>query len=501
MAYAEPAGVPRRAFSIALVAGGLAFFVALLPLGEKATLAGGVVFLLAAVAALANTHAAVFTWTNAIAALVLVLWFVPIKLYTLPVELPFNLEPYRLLLLVLLAAWAVQIAFLHRGRIEAAGRAGPVVLLMVVAIVSTIVNFDDLRRTADESPVNPVLYFLSFLLLWVLLASTVDRLSTVDVILKTLVAGAAIVALLAIYEARTRYNVFDHLAQYVPILDKQEREILELRGGQLRVRASAQHPIAFGVALIMIIPVAIYLAKQAASTAAKRLWAGAAIVCGIAAVTTVSRTTVVMLLAMLGVALWLRGAAVVRYWPVLLILPVAIHFVAPGALGGLYKAFFPREGLIGDVQGRAGEAGSGRFSDVRPGVELWTQRPIVGHGPGSEIVFEAKEIHLGPAPLATVIFDNQYLSTLVQLGLLGLLGVVWLVWGTVVRLIRAANRSTGPPSDLVTACAISCTGFGVAMFFFDAFAFVQCTLVFVFLAALGLRVSRLHALDSRTATN
>ena len=61
-------------------------------------------------------------------------------------------------------------------------------------------------------------------------------------------------------------------------------------------------------------------------------------------------------------------------------------------------------------------------------------------------------------------------------------------------LFRAARRATGPPGDMLVACAVSCAGFGVAMFFFDAFAFVQSTLVFVFLAALGLRVARMRRL-------
>jgi O-antigen ligase/polysaccharide polymerase Wzy-like membrane protein len=496
VAYAEPAGAPRRALPIALVSGGAAVLVALLPLGQKATLAGGVAFLLATVLALADSYRPVFTWPNAIAALVLVLWFVPIKLYALPVSLPFNLEPYRLLLLVLVFAWIVQI-ILKRGRVEAAGRGDPILLLIAVAIVSTIVNFDTLSAVADESPINPVLYFISFLLLFVLLASTVDSLQTVDWILKTLVAGAAVVALCAIYEARTRYNVFDHLSDFVPVLDKQFREIGVTstgRAGQLRVHASAQHPIAFGVALIMMLPVAVYLAKHAATQARARVWVLCGLVCSVAAVTTVSRTTVVMLVAMFAVAIALRGAAIVRYWPVLLVLPIAVHFVAPGALGGLYKAFFPKEGLIGDVQGRAGESGSGRFADIRPGLTLFAQEPVVGHGPGAEIIAEPKETHLGTAPRAVIIFDNEYMRTLVQLGLLGLLGVIALVWGSVVRLFRAARRSTGPPADLLVACTVSCAGFGVAMFFFDAFAFVQCTLVFVFLAALGLRVARMRRL-------
>lgn len=502
MAYAEPAA-PRRVLPIALVSGGAAFLIVMLPLGSKATLAGGVAFLIAVLLAVADSARPVFTWPNMIGTLVLVIWLVPIKLYALPIELPFNLEPYRLFLFALLVAWAIQIG-LRRGRLEAAGRGDPILLLIGVAVVSTILNFESLRATADESPVNPVLYFISFLLLFALVASTIERLPHVDQVLRMLVVGGTIVALFAIYEARTRYNFFNYLDQFVPILDKQEREVVELRGGQLRVYASAQHPIAMGVAVMMILPVAVYLAKRASTVARARLWVCAALVCAMAVVTTVSRTTVLMALAMGLVALRLRGAAIVRYWPTLLILPVAIHFVAPGALGGLYKSFFPKEGLIGDVQGRAGESGSGRFADVVPGLRLWTEEPVVGHGPGSTIMFQPEETHLGPAPIAPVIFDNQYMSTLVQLGLLGLLGTFMLIWGSTLRLIRAARRSTGPPSDLLTACAVACAGFGVAMFFFDAFAFAQATIVFVFIAALGLRTARLQRrrpilVESRTA--
>ena len=84
MSYVEPAA-PRRALPIALVAGGAAFLVAMIPLGEKATLAGGVVFLFAVALALADSAKPVFTWPNVIAALVLLIWFVPIKLYALPI--------------------------------------------------------------------------------------------------------------------------------------------------------------------------------------------------------------------------------------------------------------------------------------------------------------------------------------------------------------------------------------------------------------------------------
>ena len=489
MAYAEPRG-RGVTLPVVLAGGGAAVLLATIAAGGKAPLAGGAVFLVAVALALADSAKPVFTWPNAISALALLIWFVPIKLYTLPVQLPFNLEPYRLFLLALVFAWIGQ-GLTQGARIDAGGRGKAVVLMGGVAIVSTIVNFGTLR-TGSDSVINPLFYFLTFLLLFVFLVSTLERRSDVDKVLRVLVAGAAVVALFAIYEARTRYNIFNNLSEFVPILEKQQREVLELRGGRLRVQASSQHPIALGVALIAVIPVAIYVARIAATAARRRLWGAAAVVCATAAVTTVSRTTVLMVVAMGIAALLLRGGSIVRYWPVLLVLPVAVHFVAPGALGGLYKSFFPKEGLLSDVNSRAGESGSGRFADIGPGVGLWKESPVVGHGPGGTVAFERKETHLGPAPIPTVIFDNQYMSTLVYHGLLGLIGLIMLTWGSAIALFRAVRRSTGPPSDLLVACAVSSFGFVVAMFFYDALSFAQSTIVFIFIAALGLRVARLE---------
>jgi hypothetical protein len=502
VAYVEPAA-PRRVLPIALVVGGAAALGVSSAFGPKILVLGGLAFLVACLLAIRDITSPVFTWPNAMGALIAVIWLIPIKAYALPVNLPFNLEPYRLFLLALLFAWVLQV-ILRRGRLQAGEHGHPVVLLIAVAVLATVVNFDALSSAELDSPIKPVSYFLSFMLLFVLVASTINKLPSLDTLLRALVVGGAFVALVALWEARTRYNIFDHLNEFVPVLDKQEREILELRGGQLRVHASAQHPIALGVGLMMMLPIALYLAGRAASRMKARLWVGAGLLCAMGTVATISRTTVLMGLVMLGVALSLRGAAILRYWPIMLVLPVAIHFVSPGALGGLYKSFAPKEGLVGDLQGRAGEAGSGRFADIVPGLRIWAEEPAFGHGLGSQTVFEPEETRLGPAPPTTVIFDNQYMSTLVQLGLLGLIGAVWFVWGSAVKLARAARRSHGPPSDLMTACAISCAGFATSMFFFDAFAFVQCTIVFVFLAAVGLAVRRrvnrsLMLVESRTA--
>jgi hypothetical protein len=212
------------------------------------------------------------------------------------------------------------------------------------------------------------------------------------------------------------------------------------------------------------------------------------------ALVTVSRTVVAMAIVMTFVGLLVRPVQVMKYWPVLLVLPALAHFAAPGTLGALYKSIFPEEGLAADLQGRAGLGGSGRLADLAPGFDLWRESPLVGHGLGF-VATTAAPVAEGATQGATgfqIIFDNQYMATLVSLGALGLIAAIWVVWGAAFKLGIAARRHReGPEADLVAACALSCFGFATAMLFFDAFAFVQVTIVFFIIAAVGLRLRQL----------
>ena len=158
--------------------------------------------------------------------------------------------------------------------------------------------------------------------------------------------------------------------------------------------------------------------------------------------------------AMLLLTLWVRPRILPRLLPVLLVLPIVAHVAAPGALGGISHSFGIGGGtpLIQSVQGRAGQAGSGRLDDIDPGLELWSQSPLVGLGIGTEEVATSGvplAAPTGGASTAAIIFDNQYLRTLVSLGLVGLIGVGWFVWGSVARLgqaLQAARRRRREPA-------------------------------------------------------
>lgn len=491
MAQVE-APVARRSTAIGLAAFGSACLLGGAVLGPSTALAGAAVFIAMAFLAMREIAMPTVTWPNAIAAFVLVLWLIPARGYRLPVTLPFNLEPYRMVLAALVFALIVAVLS-GRAKLEFLGFGVPLAILTGTAILSTIVNHDEIAASTGEGAFKALSYFLGSLAVFILVASTIKTQASMDTIVRALVIGAAIVALSAIYESRSGYNAFDHLAEWIPALVRETRTAFDTRGGNVRVYASAQHPIALSAALFMTFPLALYLIGRAQSRLRARLWGVAAAICAMGAVATISRTTVIMGIALLVVGLWVRGREVLRFWPLLLILPFAIHFAVPGALGGIYKAFFPQEGLASNLTTRSGEQGSGRFADIGPGLRVWSESPLFGNGIGNQLTTgEAGSAQTAEgAAGAAVFFDNEWLTSLVALGALGIAGTLWFVWGSLGMVGRFARRVRGPRSELAAVCAAAIGAFGVSMLVFDAFAFVQATLLFFMIAALGLQARRL----------
>jgi hypothetical protein len=430
-------------------------------------------------------RAPVATWAHAVSAFVLLIWLLPIKVYRLPVDLPFNLEPYRIALGVLVVA--MLFAFVGRFRFPSAGGMGAAVGAIALSVlVSQFVNMRTLDPLGGERvSFNNFLYLVTPLLAFLLVCGGVARFSDAEKIVKAIVIGGMIVAVAAIWQSRTGYNVFDHLSNWIPGIRRDRSFGSSDRGGQLRVRASAQHPIALGTVLMLTVPLALYLIGRAGSRRGKLAWAGVATMIAVGAFMPIARTALVVAGTMLLLALILRGRKLVRFWPALVVAAVALHFAAPGVLGAVYHAFTPKQGLVQDVTGRAGMQGSGRFSDIEPGLDLWRSSPVVGIGRGNPLVGGQEGDQPGQA---SIIFDNQYMSTLVLTGLFGLLAMACFLVITASKLLNAAFVRSGPEGDFLACCGLATTGFAVGIFFFDAFSFVQVTLMYFVIAALGLRV-------------
>jgi O-antigen ligase len=462
--------------SSAVVLGALALltltvFTGTRPLETAPVIALAIVFTLA--------YRSLLSWDSLLAVLVLVILFVPIQRYVLPGSLPFELEPYRLFVAFIVAGWTASLLVDPRVRLRRTGLELPAGLIVAAVLGSIVLNAG---RVAEREPavVKGVTFLLSFFLLLFLIASVVRTTDQVDRLLRVLVGGGAVVAALAILESRAHYNVFDHLSGVIPVLEPGDFSVASSEEGRgARAYASAQHPIALGAALVMLIPPAVYLVRRSGR---KAWWAAGALLL-IGSLATLSRTSVLMLLAVAIVFLWLRPKQTKRLWPFVIPVVLAVHIVIPGTIGTLKGAFFPEGGLIAEQSSNPGSRGQGRIADLGPSLQEFSHQPLVGQGYSTRIVDRTHP--------SDQILDDQWLGILLETGLVGFIGWLMLLLRPIRRLGRAAKEDDSDRGWLCVALAASLGTYVIGMFTFDAFAFIQVS--FIVFILLGLSVATLAA--------
>lgn len=415
-------------------------------------------------------------WPRLVAALILVILIIPIRRYTLPASLPFHLEPYRLFVALLLVAWLASLLGDPRVRFRRTGLEAPLALIVLAAGASVVSNPDRVAVAASE--VNKRLMFLiSFVLVLFLIVGVIRRIDHVDQLVKTLVLGGAAVAVFAIVEGRTGFNVFNHLSRVVPVLDYtgdvSGPNMLRYGSARLRVFASAQHPIALSAAFVLLTPLAFYLSRRYE----QRRWLLCALVLVMACASTVSRTGVLMFAAVGVVYLVLWPRETLRRWPAVLVALLAIHFVLPGTLGSLKNSFAPPGGLINEQANAA--VGSGRIASLGPGLREWKRQPALGQGYATRGASSPSEVPRG------FILDNQWLTSLLETGAIGIAAWVWFFVRALRRFGREARQDGSPRGWLLAAITAGVAAFAVGMFTYDAFAFIQVTFLLFILVGIG----------------
>jgi hypothetical protein len=420
-------------------------------------------------------------WPTLLAGIVLVILLVPIRRYTIGGGLPFSVEPYRVLIACVLAAWVLALLVDPRTRFRGTGLEGPVLLLFLAIGCSLVVNTGRVAAVSG-TVVKGLTFFATFFFVMYFVSSSITRRRTLDAIAMLLVIAATVVAVSAVVEWRTEYNVFDHLDQAVPLLEFSDLGSVSTpeRGDRPRAYASAQHSIALGAALVMIMPLAVYLFRRTGRFG----WMAAAAMLTLGAMATGSRTAIVMLAATLVVFLVVKRQATVRLLPLLIPLFLVIQIAMPGSLGTFRAVLFPEQGLVAEEEAGAGETGSGRLADLGPSLEEWGRTPLFGQGFGTRLPSASD------GKVNALILDNQWLSSLLELGALGFVALAWLFARASRRLGRAARDDDDPHGWLLTALCAAVTAFLIGMFTFDAFSFTQVT--FLAFIAMGMGAAALR---------
>ena len=185
-----------------------------------------------------------------------------------------------------------------------------------------------------------------------------------------------------------------------------------------------------------MIPLAIFLGLYDRDKTAFKRWAPLTLILlGVA--TSVSRSAIL--------------SVVVAFATLVVLLPPRQRVAALGALPiALGAIFMVAHGLIGTLASFFSGASSDpsiqyRTHDYPLAEQLWQSAPWFGQGPGTWIPADSLNI-----------FDNQYLTSVVELGLVGVLALpVFLLVPPIVAIV-AWRSSTNPELRLVCAALAGC---------------------------------------------
>jgi hypothetical protein len=444
-----------------------------------------------AVAVVKTQHRRVFSWRWLFTTMILIIFFIPIRRYELPGSLPFSLEPYRIIVAFVALGWIASLLVDRRVRAATTGFEPPLALLSTAIVMSVLLNHGRIEALLVQSDVTKKLtFFASYFLVVYMIVSIVRTYEFLDYIIRVLVGCGAVLSVFALIEGVTHYNFFNHLQGKVPLLHWEGLPFslyaADTRGGRLRVYASAEHPIALAAALVMLAPLAVYVAR----TRGRRWWPAVAIIF-LACFATVSRTAIVMLLIVLIMYLIRRRRETLRLWPLVVPALVIIHLALPGALGAFKETFFPKGGIVAEQEQGKGTRGSGRLADVPGAIGQWKHAAVFGIGFGTRVIDKQHE--------TANILDDEWLSTLLEVGAVGVFAWIWLFTRFVRRLSHLARDDLSERGWLALGLASGVFAFSVGMLTYDALSFVQVTFLMFIYLGLGGALLRLDAEAKRAA--
>jgi hypothetical protein len=410
-----------------------------------------------------------------IAALLVVIFLTPMDSTKLPVNMPVDCTPDRVILAIMVGVWLCGALSDRRffGPLKRTWVSISIFLFVVVATTSILVNVDLIEQTGVMSEgIKRLAVLLSYAILFILVATSLRK-SELRAFGTFLVCLASLTALGTIVEYRTEFNVFYYLGQKlafggITVLSPLQAVSLagtELTSHSRHIVGPAEHGLAVCTMMAFALPIAIIRLLDA-ERAKKLLWAGVTGLIIAGSVATLRKTGLILPVVVVVVLSAYRPMAMLRvFLPVGLVLVVLIQLLAPSALSTVVGELTPESNST-DISTR------GRLQDygaVRPNV---LTRPAIGQGFGTYLHQTNRYL------------DNEYLKRLLETGLLGVLTYMFMV----VAVMMVAHRSirSGDPIRAGPALAASAgaCAYGVAGFLYDEFFFPQAPYLFFLAAAI-----------------
>ena len=252
------AGRLSRGLAPGVVLGAIALLAASAVSGHGIKLVAPIVI---GVVTLAAWHRELLQWRSLVGLILLVVLFVPIGRYALPGNLPFNLELYRLVVALVVVVWLASLLIDPRVRLRRTYFDGAATLLLVACVVAS----DSPTRAGSTSSAtasrraSPSFSASSSSTTWWRRLFGDASPSCLCSSCSGSAAWSSDCARSSSSAPATTRSTTSTRSCRSSSAPARSGEIL--RGGNLRVFGPAQHPIALGAVLIMILPIAVYFAR------------------------------------------------------------------------------------------------------------------------------------------------------------------------------------------------------------------------------------------------
>lgn len=373
----------------------------------------------------------------------------------------------HILALLVFALWLASVAFgLHR-TLES-GHPGRIALgaMLFVSCLSYAAMYVGISGPSTETTrASADRWMLLMVASAGIILVTTESVRTVDsamILVRALLRGAVFCSVVAAIQFVTHYDPMVWVQGIMPgFHDNGGNQAFQQRGNFLRVAGSTFHPIELGVLASMLVPLSLWRALYDRTGPKWTHWAGTGLlVFAIAA--TVSRSGMVGIITVAIVFLpFLPSQA--RQWSLLAFMGVimALFVAVPGLMATLFGTA---------TAGTADTSITARLEDY-PRVEaMVSARPWTGIGPGAYLTRNAIEV-----------LDNQYLKTIVEMGIPGFIAILaYTVVPGVAAWIAAFYAKEERLKTLAGAVAAACLVAAPAAAAFDALGFPVFALVYPF---------------------
>ena len=360
-------------------------------------------------------------------------------------------SPSQLMGLGMLAWWAFRRL---NTPYQTAGLGHPVrkaLLLLAMAVLASYVAA--MSRPLDgieASAVNRgVLGFASWVGVFLVAADEIPTTARLNTLIQRLTLFGAAVASLGILQFATKRAWTEYLLIPGLVVNSEAASVVS-RVGFTRPAGTALHPIEFGVAVAILLPLALHLSVVNARKPFVIRWFPIATI-GLAAPLSISRSSILCVVVAVTFALPALATGVRRTVSALGIVMLVVVYVAiPGMIGALIGLFT----TISDDN-----SAESRTDSYSLALQFIEQAPVFGRGFFTFLP-------------AYRILDNEYLLFLIEAGIAGLLALL-LFFGTAIVVALSTHRrlSDAYARQLAQLLGASVAAGAMGFAFFDAFGF------------------------------